>query len=304
MTKKQIDKELERQAVLFEEKCRNGTFLDGNIKPSEFVEKWLVDYTNKQLKDRTIAEYKRLCERIIMVLEHLRMDRIQPHHLIGFYNNLAEEGIRKDLKYKATNDFTEYLKAKHITSIELANSAGISRNTVMCCRQGKNVSADTATKIMKALNNNSLFTIVSEKKILSTTSIVKYHTLLSSIFSTAIQWQTVISNSCDRVSPPKKERYEGRYLDEVEAAELMKCLGKEPLQYKTIVMLLLYSGMRRGELCGLEWSDINFKNSLISITKSSAYLPQKGIFDDTTKNKSSERGYKGSRRNDILVEGT
>ena len=32
MTKRQLQKELDRQAVLFEEKCRNGQVLDGNIK--------------------------------------------------------------------------------------------------------------------------------------------------------------------------------------------------------------------------------------------------------------------------------
>ena len=31
MTKRQLQKELDRQAVLFEEKCRNGQVLDGNM---------------------------------------------------------------------------------------------------------------------------------------------------------------------------------------------------------------------------------------------------------------------------------
>ena len=47
MTKRQIQKELDRQAVLFEEKCRNGQVLDGNIKFAEFAEKWFTDYAEK-----------------------------------------------------------------------------------------------------------------------------------------------------------------------------------------------------------------------------------------------------------------
>ena len=47
--------------------------------------------------------------------------------------------------------------------------------------------------------------------------------------------------------------------------------------------------MRRGELCGLEWSDIDFKNSLININKSSLYTVEKGIYEDTTKTESSKR---------------
>lgn len=38
MTARQIKKELDRQAVLFEEKCRNGQVLDGNIKFADFAE--------------------------------------------------------------------------------------------------------------------------------------------------------------------------------------------------------------------------------------------------------------------------
>ncbi len=56
-----------------------------------------------------------------------------------------------------------------------------------------------------------------------------------------------------------------------------------------MIMLLLYSGMRRGELCGLEWSDIDLKHGIINISKSSLYISQIGIFDDTTKNRTSER---------------
>ncbi|MBQ8301422.1 MAG: site-specific integrase, partial [Clostridia bacterium] len=44
MTRRQIEKELDRQAVLFEEKCQTGQFLDGNITLAEFSERWFNDY--------------------------------------------------------------------------------------------------------------------------------------------------------------------------------------------------------------------------------------------------------------------
>ncbi|MFQ9126510.1 MAG: hypothetical protein ACLR4Z_06615 [Butyricicoccaceae bacterium] len=53
-------KELDRQAVLFEEKCRNGQVLDGNIKFAEFAEKWFVDYAEKQLRPRTVGSYREM----------------------------------------------------------------------------------------------------------------------------------------------------------------------------------------------------------------------------------------------------
>ncbi|MDO5555950.1 MAG: hypothetical protein Q4G09_04785, partial [Clostridia bacterium] len=38
------------------------------------------------------------------------------------------------------------------------------------------------------------------------------------------------------------------------------------------------TGLRLGELMGLEWSDIDFDNGIISITKASQYLAEKGVF--------------------------
>ena len=116
MTFKQIQKELDRQAVLFEEKCLTGTYLDGNIKLCDFIEKWLEDYAEKQLKSKTVARYKELIKRILPALGHLRLDRIQPHHLLEFYNNLAEDGIRADIKYKPCINFRSIV---HKISIHL-----------------------------------------------------------------------------------------------------------------------------------------------------------------------------------------
>lgn len=69
----------------------------------------------------------------------------------------------------------------------------------------------------------------------------------------------------------------------------MNYLQSEPLKYRAMITLLLYSGMRRGELCGLEWSDINFPECLVDINKSSLYITGKGTIEDTTKTFSSKR---------------
>lgn len=53
MTKKQIEKEIQRQAVLFEEKVLNGQFIRGDIKFVEFTEQWLATYGKDRLKPCT-----------------------------------------------------------------------------------------------------------------------------------------------------------------------------------------------------------------------------------------------------------
>ena len=88
MTEKQIEKEVNRQAVLFEDKCRKGLYLDNNITFAEFTEKWFNDYAEKQLKAKTVRSYRIFSKRTIAAIGHIKLDRLQPHHLVEFYNNL------------------------------------------------------------------------------------------------------------------------------------------------------------------------------------------------------------------------
>ena len=73
MTKRQIEKEVERQALLFEEKCRSGIFLDGNITFADFSEKWFKEYAEKQLRIQTITCYKILMTRILPAIGHIKI---------------------------------------------------------------------------------------------------------------------------------------------------------------------------------------------------------------------------------------
>ena len=60
-------------------------------------------------------------------------------------------------------------------------------------------------------------------------------------------------------------------------------------QAQVAAVIMLYCGLRRGELIALEWSDIDLKNGIISINKSSQYLSDKGIFTKSPKTESSIR---------------
>lgn len=95
MTARQIKKELDRQTVLFEERCRSGQVLDGNVTLADFIERWFQDYAEQQLRPTTIAGYRKLLKRTLPAIGHIRLSKLQPHHLMKFYANLAEPGIRE-----------------------------------------------------------------------------------------------------------------------------------------------------------------------------------------------------------------
>lgn len=289
MTKKQIEKELERQKVLFEEKVQTGQFLDGKITLASFSERWFEDYAKTQLKTRTADSYKKMMPRILQALGHIRLEKLQPHHLMEFYKNLSENGTREDIRYKPVDNFSDIVKQSGYTQKSLVTHSGISDNTLRQCIKGRNVSRATADKLAAVLNSKDLFFPVNSENTLADTTIVKYHRLLSSILTTAVQWQIIPSNPCNRVKPPHVEYKEAPVLDEMQLQELINCLNNEPLKYKTAIMLVLYTGMRRGEVCGLNWEDVNFEQGIVHITKALLYTPDSGVFEDTPKSKQSQR---------------
>ena len=296
MTALQIEKELNRQATLFDEKVRNGQSLKGSIRFADFAEKWMKEYAETQLRPRTIERYQSLLPRINAAIGHIHLDKLQPHHLIAFYKNLAESGVRADTKYKCKIDFKNLLKESKMTKKTFSESAGIGVTVLNSITQGRNISNSSAKKISKALNIpvSQLFEPINSDTSLSAKTIQHHHRLISSILTTAVQWQVIFSNPCDRVKPPKVEKTTPRYLDENEATLLIDFLQTEHIQNRTMVLVLLMTGFRRGELLGLEWSDIDFDRQMIHVRRSSLYLPGKGVFEDSTKNTSSERVIKVS----------
>ena len=296
MTVRQEEKELQRQATLFEEKCQNGQCVNENIKLMDFVELWRRDYAEKQLKPKSITFYNDVLRRIIPALGHLKMEKIRAKHLLDFYNNLAEEGIRDDNTYKATLNFKELLKARKMTKSALTKAAGVSISTIDSLTAGNNISSKSAKNIAVALGLKvtDCFESADTKplKTLSQKTIQNHHRFLSSLFNLAVKWQIISNNPCNHVMSPKVDRKESMYIDEVEAANLISLLSDEPMQFQVAVKLLLYTGFRRAELLGLEWSDIDFKTSVIHVRRESLYLPNRGIYTGDGKTSTSIRSVK------------
>lgn len=295
MTIKQEQKEVQRIAVLFEEQCSRGQFVDASMKFAAFADMWLKEYAEKQLRATTIFNYTNMLVQINECIGHIRLDRIQPHHLISCYDKLQTNGRQKGNTFKCDIDFSAFLKEKALSKSEFSRKAGVSQQVISSICAGRSVAEISAQKVAQTIGQeiDSLFSPArSVNSSLSGKTVLNYHRLISSILETAVKWQIIISNPCSRVQPPKAEHKEARYLDDIEAMTILEKLELEPLKYRTLFTLLLYSGMRRGEICGLTWEDVNLDNGIIDINKSSLYLPGKGVFDDKTKNVSSTRSIK------------
>lgn len=301
LTEKQLQKELQKAAMQFEEQCINGDILDTNTRFRDFAERWFKEYAEKQLKARTLSHYRSIFPRILTAFGNMKMQEIKPFHLNSFYNNLSESGIRQNEHFYPLPVCSEKLRTCGLTQKQIAQQLGVTPNVIYTgIHSDKSLSRSSAEKIAAFLQMplDKAFKSDGDKK-LSNNTIRNYHTLLSSMFNTAVNWQVIPSNPCERVKPPKQVPAKERFLDEVQAAELLRALESAPFQYSVMIQVLLYTGLRRGELLGLEWSDIDFYKNLLSVNRVSYYITEKGLYTDTPKTEKSRRTIKMS---DNLVQ--
>lgn len=112
---------------------------------------------------------------------------------------------------------------------------------------------------------------------------------ISTIIDYAIKMDMLSDNPCRRVTIPKGSKKERKILTIEETEEFFDLLRTAPLKYRAFFTLDIYSGMRRGEMLGLEWHDINFETGVIHIQRTSNYTKARGIYTDDTKTKGSNR---------------
>jgi integrase len=109
------------------------------------------------------------------------------------------------------------------------------------------------------------------------------HRILSSMLTNAVYWQLIPENPIKRVRPPKQERHVARFYTEQETVKMLSCLENEEMKYKVAVYIAIFTGMRRGEILGLEWRDIDFEKREIHLERTSVYTETNGVIEKDTK---------------------
>ena len=94
----QARREAEKLLAEFVLEIEKGMFIEpGKLTFADFVERWLKDYAESNLAPKTLFHYKKMLDsRILPAMGHLKIEQIKPTHLLEFYANLQEEGIRND----------------------------------------------------------------------------------------------------------------------------------------------------------------------------------------------------------------
>lgn len=124
---------------------------------------------------------------------------------------------------------------------------------------------------------------------LAHSTVIKGYAILRSLFKMAYMADVVDRNPMDKVERPRPRK------DEIKASEpeaftveelryILDCLDREPLKWRALIRLLVDTGIRRGECCGLRWSSVDFEGNSIQISGNLCYTPERGVYLDTPKN--------------------
>ncbi len=205
MTPRQIEKELNRQAVCFEEQVKNGSAaLGGNIKFADFAKRYFDEYGKLYLKPTTLSNYELNLVRINQAIGHIRLKDLSPMHIQAFYRNLQEEGVRQRTTATATPALADWFQTHDCTKVSLAADAGVSHQTLGVALRGSPVSRSSAEKIAAAIHElaSKLFTMTADITPLSPATLRSYHRTLSSILEKAVRWQCIPSNPAGGAAVP------------------------------------------------------------------------------------------------------
>ncbi len=102
---------------------------------------------------------------------------------------------------------------------------------------------------------------------LSSQTILHHQRAISIVLSKAKYWQYIKENVAERVENVKVRKKEEEVLDISDLKRMLKMLEKEDIIFRTIISLLIYTGLRRSEACGLEWKDIDFERKTLKVKR-------------------------------------
>ncbi|MBO8170195.1 MAG: site-specific integrase [Thermoanaerobacteraceae bacterium] len=103
----------------------------------------------------------------------------------------------------------------------------------------------------------------------SNTTILQEHRILHRAFKEAVRNSLIERNPCDMVDPPKLDDFQPKIYDQDKFNKLLNAIAGTEDEIPVLLAGLL--GLRRGEVFGLRWSDINFQEKTLSVRQTLVY---------------------------------
>ena len=129
---------------------------------------------------------------------------------------------------------------------------------------------------------------------LSHASLLYIHRILHKALDSAVKWQLAVRNVTDAVELPSRpawhadEADEGMtVLTEAQVSAMLRAAADTP--HYAAVHVAVMTGMRRGEVYGLRWQDVDLPGRCIFVRQTIQYDVSRGVFFKEPKNRHSRR---------------
>ncbi|MBM7571564.1 site-specific integrase [Aquibacillus albus] len=113
------------------------------------------------------------------------------------------------------------------------------------------------------------------------------HNVLNQSFQQAVKWRLIKNNPVQDTSPPKVRNKEKQVWNVDQVNHFIKVIDNH--HTKIPYVLAIYTGMRRGEILGLKWSDVDLDKGKINIKRSLCFISKKGLTFKEPKTSKSKR---------------
>jgi integrase len=113
------------------------------------------------------------------------------------------------------------------------------------------------------------------------------HNVLSPALKQAVKWKLITQNPCDLCELPKLVKKEMQYFTPEETAIFLEHAKAD--RYYAAFILAIETGMRPEEYLGLQWKDIDFEHSRLSVRRALVGLKGGGFYFDEPKTAKSRR---------------
>ena len=298
------EKQMQREAIIFADQyeaqmraaslsATGEQFMSAESSLREYAVWWL-----ERRKDEISATYYINCKNSIDdIVENIgayKLRELNPSIIQRYYDAIDRrertvvtvtplpEAIRQRMEETGKN--YKYLRY----------DAKVCSNTISIALNGGNVSMEFAETLARELETDvkTLFVIKKENVKYAFETNHKIKRTLRVILATAKKQRIIADNyaSADFINFPKRPPREIDYMTD-EDAKLFYAAAEAlaDIKVKTAAEILLLTGSRRGELCGLEWDDIDFEAETITINRSVVTLKGQAPLTKEPKTHSSNR---------------
>lgn len=295
-------KQAEREVIVFASEYENevktvqatphGMEISSDITLGEYMTWW-----RERRKNEISTSYFVNCQfSIELIKEHIggyKLKELNPTIIQQFYDTL-DSSQRTITKVVAKPALREKMKETGIGYMEIRYEYKLNACSLSNALAGKQISLTYAKSIAKTLGCRveQIFNVTTIKQPYAYETMHKIKRTLRAILSSAKKQRIITDNyaSADYISFPKRPAREIDYMNDEDAKKFYRAADEcTDIRYKTVALTLLLTGIRRGEIAGLEWQDIDFREGTITIARSLTAARTVGLILKEPKTESSKR---------------